>query len=60
MTGTPARAATSRMPTTSAGLPNRWVTMIARVRSESAAATLSAVTLPVIGSVSANTGTAPS
>jgi hypothetical protein len=34
--------------------------MIARVRSDSTAATDSAVTLPVIGSVSANTGIAPS
>ncbi len=41
------------------GLPNRCVTMIAFVRSVMRAAIVSAVTLPVRGSTSANTGIAP-
>jgi hypothetical protein len=41
------------------GLPKRWVTMTALVRSVIRAAIVSAVTLPVSGSTSAKTGIRP-
>ena len=41
------------------GLPNRWVTTMARVRSLKQGSIVAAVTLQVAGSTSAKTGIAP-
>ncbi len=59
ITGMPLESASCMIAVMSHGEPKRWVTMIALVRSLRRSSIVSAVTLQVIGSTSANTGIAP-